>query len=323
MKKKIMYALCAAALTCALGAQAQETATSQTRPEYVLPKQALTGEIMFYQLRADIALQRGLLGDAYAGYMQLARKTRDPRYAESALLVSAMTGNRELMSTAVAMLKELAPNATFAQTLLTQADFSAVRDAYANGDFKLVHDLLNSMLKEQPDQPMLLLMLADASERLGKSDEALSTLQRLVKLTPNDAEALNALGYFLVDKNLRLNEAATYLNRAHQLSPNAGHIVDSLAWLAYRQNRLDDALKLAKQAYEWSDQNDVRIHLAEIYWAKGLRDTAMDLFADTYLDEPESALLKSTVKRLGIDDATLKNAAQKRLEKTNAAHQPK
>ena len=315
MKKKIMFILCASALSFAFGAQAQETATPPSRSEYVLPKQPLTGEIMFYQLRADIALQRGLLGDAYAGYMMLAQKTRDPRYAERALQVSAMVGQRDLVASAVAMLKELAPNATLGQQFLTRADFAAVRDAYAKGDFETVYGLLKAMLKDQPDQPMLLLMLADASERLGKSAETLNTLERLVKLTPDDAEALNALGYILVDKNTRLTEAAKYLNRAHQLSPNAGHIVDSLAWLAYRQNRLDDALKLAEQAYEWSDQTDVQIHLAEINWAKGMRDKAMALFAEAYVDQPESALLKATTKRLGIDDAALKKAAQKLLKK--------
>jgi Tfp pilus assembly protein PilF len=118
---------------------------------------------------------------------------------------------------------------------------------------------------------------------------------------------MNNLGYFLADHNLRLDEANQLITRALQKSPKAPHIIDSAAWVAYRQNDLDKALKLAQQAHQLSNAPDIALHLAEILWVKGDVNAARQIFTTlkslpaSQPNEEIQALLNETLKRLGVN----------------------
>ena len=96
-------------------------------------------------------------------------------------------------------------------------------------------------LDDNPDTPDLIYDLAMVAEKLDKVDEAESRLKRLVELKPDDAQALNALGYTLVDRTPRTDEGLALIERAHKLSPKDPFILDSLGWAFYRMGRLDEA----------------------------------------------------------------------------------
>ena len=86
--------------------------SQESKTEYVLPKQKLTYDTIAYQILSDVALTRGELRTAYQGYLRLAQKTRDPRYAERAYVVAALADDPASALIAAQLLKSLAPNAT-------------------------------------------------------------------------------------------------------------------------------------------------------------------------------------------------------------------
>ena len=177
---------------------------------------------------------------------------------------------------------------------LTQAEAQLLRDA---GDDAGAYELLVHGLADNPGAPDLIYDLAMAAEKLDKVDEAESKLKELVALRPDDAQALNALGYTLVDKTSRTGEGLALIQRAHKISPADPFILDSLGWAFYRMGRFDDAERYLQQALEGRPDAEIAAHLGEVLWRKGEHDKAREVWKAQLVANPDNALLKETVKR--------------------------
>jgi tetratricopeptide (TPR) repeat protein len=153
-------------------------------------------------------------------------------------------------------------------------------------------------LRMLPDDGELMyaqaLMLAEA----GRLDAMERELRRMIELDPGDADALNALGYTLVDQNRDLDEAAALLARAETLTPDSAALLDSLGWLAYRRGDLDAALAKLRAAHAKLDDPEVAAHLGEVLWQKGDREEAQRIWAEALKREPGHRTLVETMRRL-------------------------
>lgn len=178
---------------------------------------------------------------------------------------------------------------------VNQAEAQMLRDA---GDDSGAYRVLAQGLVDHPDTPDLIYDLAMVAEKLDKIDEAETRLKRLVELKPDDAQALNALGYTIVDRTPRIDEGLALIERAHKLSPRDPFILDSLGWAFYRMGRLDEAERYLKQALEGRPDAEIAAHLGEVLWRKGDRDKARALWKAQLDSNPDNAVLKETVRRL-------------------------
>ena len=149
---------------------------------------------------------------------------------------------------------------------VTQAQAQLYRDA---GNDAEAYSVLTNGLADHPDAPDLIYDIAMVAERLDKVDEAESRLKRLVDLRPNDAQALNALGYTLVDRTPRTDEGLEFIERAHKLAPRDPFILDSLGWAFYRKGRLDDAERYLQQALDGRPDAEIAAHLGTEMWPDG------------------------------------------------------
>lgn len=175
-----------------------------------------------------------------------------------------------------------------------QAEAQLLRDA---GDDAGAYRVLAQGLVDNPDTPDLIYDLAMVAERLDKVDEAESKLKRLVALRPDDAQALNALGYTLVDRTSRTDEGLALIERAHRISPKDPFILDSLGWAFYRLGRFDEAERYLQKALDGRPDAEIAAHLGEVLWHKGERDKARALWKAQLDSNPDNAVLKETVKR--------------------------
>lgn len=153
-----------------------------------------------------------------------------------------------------------------------------------------------------PDDTRLLYARALLAVEQGEQEAAERDLRRVVELKPDDAEAMNALGYTLVDGSPRggpkLSEARELIRRAIELKPNEPAIIDSLGWLHYRLGDLDASLKQLRRAYEKQPEADIAAHLGEVLWAKGERDEARRIWEEGRRKDPKNKVLLETIKRL-------------------------
>ncbi|MBK24203.1 MAG: hypothetical protein CME70_09405 [Halobacteriovorax sp.] len=108
--------------------------------------------------------------------------------------------------------------------------------------------------------------LASLYEKVKEFNAAKVVILELLEKNPNNAHALNFLGYSLLEQNTDLEKALAYIKKAVALKPNDGFIRDSLGWYYYKTGDLKKALVEIKKAHE-TVKTDVVItkHLAIIY----------------------------------------------------------
>jgi tetratricopeptide (TPR) repeat protein len=107
-------------------------------------------------------------------------------------------------------------------------------------------------------------------ERQGNFAAAETDMRRALDLEPDQPQVLNYLGYSLVDRGEKLDEALAMIERAVTAQPNSGYIIDSLAWAYYRLGRYDEALAPMEQASLLEPVDPiVTDHLGDVYWAVG------------------------------------------------------
>lgn len=178
---------------------------------------------------------------------------------------------------------------------LVQAEANLLRESQAYGD---AYDLLGQTLEGAPDSVDLLYDQAMIAEKLDKVDVMERNLRRVMEIQPQHAHAYNALGYTFADRNQRLPEARKLIEKALELSPQDGYIIDSLGWVLFRMGQLSEALAQMRRAFELRPEPEVGAHLGEVLWADGKRDEAQKIWSNLLKSNPESDILQSTVKRL-------------------------
>jgi tetratricopeptide (TPR) repeat protein len=176
-----------------------------------------------------------------------------------------------------------------------QSEAQLLRDA---GDNAGAYAVLAQGLVEQPDQPDLLYDIAMVAEKIDKIDVAEANLTRLIALSPNNAQALNALGYTLVDRTTRTAEGAALIARAHKLSPQDPFILDSMGWASFRMGNLEAAEDYLRRAMAERPDPEIAAHLGEVLWAKGERVRAREIWQSQLKTAPDNPVLLETMRRL-------------------------
>lgn len=212
----------------------------------------------------------------------------------SQLRIAAMYGKQGRLAKARQWLAGLNAVTREQKVQVRQAEAQLLRDA---GDDAAAYRVLAQGLSDNPDTPDLIYDLAMVAEKLDKVEEAESKLKQLVALRPNDAQALNALGYTLVDRTSRTGEGLAFIERAHKLAPNDPFILDSLGWAFYRMGRFEEAERYLQQALDGRPDAEIAAHLGEVLWHKGEHAKARALWKAQLDSNPDSVVLKETVKR--------------------------
>ena len=166
--------------------------------------------------------------------------------------------------------------------------------------FHEAYRLLDKALKTQKDPTDLLYDHAVAAEGIGRFDIAEKDLRRLIKARPDEANAYNALGYMLADRNVRLPEALELIEKANRLLPDNPHILDSLGWVYFRTGRIDDAIAIFQKIWLRLPEAELGTHYGEVLWAKGNREAARAVWRETQKIDPDNKLLRDTLQRLDV-----------------------
>jgi tetratricopeptide (TPR) repeat protein len=175
-----------------------------------------------------------------------------------------------------------------------QAEAQLLRDA---GDNAAAYAVLAQALVEQPDQPGLLYDIAMVAEKLDKIDVVEARLTQLIALNPENAQALNALGYTLVDRTKRTAEGAALIERAHKLDPKDPFILDSMGWAQFRLGDLDAAEGFLRRALVERPDAEIAAHLGEVLWAKGEQARAREVWQSQLKSTPDNPVLLETMRR--------------------------
>jgi tetratricopeptide (TPR) repeat protein len=120
-----------------------------------------------------------------------------------------------------------------------------------------------------------LITLSSAQERAGDPRGSEESLRRILSRDPDNATALNNLGYFLIERNERLTEALEMIQRAVRANPTNSSYLDSLGWAYFKLGKLDEAERHLTEAARRNNQSaTIQEHLGDVYQKRGKSDLA-------------------------------------------------
>jgi tetratricopeptide (TPR) repeat protein len=161
-------------------------------------------------------------------------------------------------------------------------------------------DVYGKAVERFPDEPNYLYEQAMMAERAGNLGTMEMLLRSLMAKHPDFYHAYNALGYSLADRNVRLPEAKSLIQRALAASPNNAYILDSLGWVEFRMGNHAEALRILQQAYATEPDAEIAAHLGEVYWTLNQHEEALKIWREGLLLDDSNETLQETLKRLRV-----------------------
>ncbi len=122
--------------------------------------------------------------------------------------------------------------------------------------------------------------------------------KRVLELVPENAAALNALGYTLADRTDRYQEAYEYIKQAYALTPDDPAVIDSMGWVAYRLGNYEEALEKLRKAMDALPDHEIAAHLGEVLWVTGNHVEAIAVWKRGLELAPDSKIIHRTLHRL-------------------------
>ena len=228
-------------------------------------------------------------------------QVRNGEYRFDARLRSAFLLARDgKLEQAIAALEKMAT--------ASQSDGSLVRIYLAEGEiynqagrYRDAIRAYNKGLKIAPGNTDLLYARGLTAEKVDDLEMLESDMRRILEADPDDAAALNALGFTLADRTDRLQEAYELIRRAIELNPDDPAIIDSFGWVNYRLGHIDEAIRLLRKALSKMDDPEIAAHLGEVLWVTGKRDEARRVWQRALRKSPEDPVILKTMKRLSLN----------------------
>lgn len=131
-------------------------------------------------------------------------------------------------------------------------------------------------LKQFPEDESILYYLGFMYDRTGDKEKSHETMEKLLQINPDNPNALNFVGYSLVEKGENLPRARELLTRALAQKPDDPFILDSYGWLLYRMGKYKEALvPLEKAAALKPEEGIIAEHLGDVYASLGMPQKAL------------------------------------------------
>ena len=215
-------------------------------------------------------------------------------FFHSRLRIAYLLVKADKLNEARAILQHTTPKNTQQSAQLILTEGQVLRDSK---QYDAAYAILSTGLEKLPDHPDLLYESAMMADKLGKADTFEVRLRKLIKVDPDHAHAYNALGYSLLERKGRLEEAMRLVEKAHQLAPNDAAILDSLGWGYYLTGKLGKSAEYMRRAYITYPDPEIAAHLGEVIWKQGGHDEAKNIWQDNLKKNPDSTVLKAVIKK--------------------------
>ncbi|HEY4191303.1 MAG TPA: tetratricopeptide repeat protein [Mesorhizobium sp.] len=152
-----------------------------------------------------------------------------------------------------------------------------------------------------------------AYERLKQWDKAEPNFRKALELNPDQPQVMNYLGYSWVDRGMNLQEGLEMIQKAVDLRPSDGYIVDSLGWAYFKLGKFDDSVREMERAVSLKPEDPVlNDHLGDAYWRVGRKLEATFQWAHARDMKPDPDILAAVQEKLrnGLPPAEAKATAQ-------------
>ena len=253
-------------------------------------------DIVLMQL-ASVAEQQERPEEAIALYGKISKGSSMKRVAElqRGLNLADLKRHDEAITQLKALL-EAAPD--------DMRGYLALGGVYASKeDYRSAADLYDKAVARLPNPTAenwnIFYQRGIANERLKQWPKAEPNFRKALELFPDQPQVMNYLGYSWVDMNINLDEGLKMIQKAVDLRPSDGYIVDLLGWAYYRLGKYEDAVRELERAVSLKPDDPVlNDHLGDAYWRAGRQLEATFQWAHARDMKPEPDVLASVQKKL-------------------------
>jgi tetratricopeptide (TPR) repeat protein len=143
------------------------------------------------------------------------------------------------------------------------------------GDIRGAIESFNKANQLEPRNILSHLELAMTYEQIGRNEDARKYYADVIKIQPDNVDALNNLAYLNADGGVDLDQALAYAKQAQQRRPNDPNVMDTVALIYIHKNLTDDSLRLLRDLVSQKPENPTfHLHLAMALYQKGDRPMA-------------------------------------------------
>lgn len=143
----------------------------------------------------------------------------------------------------------------------------------------------------------LLFALGVVYEQENQVDSATWAFEQVLKIDPDNSQALNYLGYMLADRGLKLDYAYDLIKKANELVPNNAAFLDSYGWVYFQMGDYQKAVQYLKQAVSLDSDATIFDHLGDAYNAIGQKDQAHEWWQRALELQPDNESLREKIDR--------------------------
>ncbi|MHA7599634.1 tetratricopeptide repeat protein [Alicycliphilus sp. T452] len=180
--------------------------------------------------------------------------------------------------------------------LKLQAEVQLLREA---GRYQQAYELQGKVVALAPQDNDLAYDQAMLADKAGRPADMERLLRAIIARQPDHHHALNALGFSLADRGVRLQEARALIVKALEYAPGDPFITDSLGWVEFRLGNRKEALDILERAFKARPDAEIAAHIGEVLWSLGQRDRALAAWREGLRINKDNDVLKDTLKRLG------------------------
>ncbi|MBI3230380.1 MAG: tetratricopeptide repeat protein [Burkholderiales bacterium] len=214
---------------------------------------------------SQIAEERGDMAAAIRWLEQI-KNTDSNNYLTAISRHAQILAKQNKMEEARSLLHAATTTTDQEKAQLLQLEAQLLRDA---NQVLEAFAFLSEALKSHPNSAELLYDRAMLAEKLDRMSVMESDLRKVIQISPENQHAYNALGYSLAERNLRLPEAQTLIEKALKMAPEDPFILDSMGWVQYRMGKLKEAEATLRRAYTLRPDAEIAVHLGEVLWKSG------------------------------------------------------
>ncbi len=246
--------------------------------------------------------QANLSAKKYAAVIELTRKARadNPDDLRFVRLESQALRQSGKANDAVALLQD------FAKRQDKPDSYVALAQAYS--DAKRGDEAVRVLQEAQakfPEDTTIGFELGAVFDKQKRFADAEAAFREILKKEPDNAPALNYIGYMLAERGERLNESVDLLKKALELEPDNGSYLDSLGWAYYKSDKLPLALDNLQRAADQMKSNSViQDHYGDVLYKLSRYDEAIAAWTRALAGDNDS------IDRPAIDKK-IRNAKQK------------
>ncbi len=267
---------------------AEELFQEFSRMEFSDPNQAA-----FFQAQAAEALGKTDEAISYYGSVDSGAYALDAAIRRAEMLASE--GHLDQARQELDDLRHDGDRAAMEQSWLTESQLLR-----GSGELSEARSLLGDALEQFPQSVALLYSRALMAAEQSDVHSTEVDLRIVLELEPDNAAALNALGYTLADQTERFDEARRLIESAYALQPDQASIIDSMGWIAFRQGRLQESARYLHRAWRLDNNPEIAAHLGEVLWVTGDQEAAMEAWRAGAEVDAANSVLQATLDRLGV-----------------------